>query len=57
MNTGESLVVVGGGTMGRDIAAIFHAAGWRVQVVETDASARTTLAQRVRDSARAIGAA
>lgn len=57
VKSGESLVVVGGGTMGRDIAAIFHAAGWRVQVVETDASARTTLAQRVRDSARAIGAA
>jgi 3-hydroxybutyryl-CoA dehydrogenase len=57
VKSGESLVVVGGGTMGRDIAAIFHAAGWRVQVVETDASARTTLAKRVRDSARAIGAA
>jgi 3-hydroxybutyryl-CoA dehydrogenase len=50
------LVVVGGGTMGRDIAAIFYAAGWRVQVVETDAAARAPLAQRVRESAQAIGA-
>ena len=41
--------------MGRDIAAIFHAAGWRVQVVETDAAARAALAQRVRDAAQAIG--
>jgi len=57
LKTGQSLVVVGGGTMGRDIAAIFHVAGWRVQVVETDAVARTLLAQRVRESATAIGAA
>ncbi len=54
MNTEQSLVVVGGGTMGRDIAAIFLAAGWRVQVVETDATVREVLAQRVRESAAAI---
>jgi len=41
--------------MGRDIAAIFHAAGWGVQVVEADAAARASLAQRVRDAAKAIG--
>lgn len=56
MNTGQSLIVVGGGTMGRDIASIFYAAGWRTQVVETDPAARATLAQRVRDAAQAIGA-
>jgi 3-hydroxybutyryl-CoA dehydrogenase len=56
VNTEQSLVVVGGGTMGRDIAAIFLAAGWRVQVVETDATAREVLAQRVRESAAAIDA-
>jgi len=54
VNTEQSLVVVGGGTMGRDIAAIFLAAGWRVQVVETDATVREVLAQRVRESAAAI---
>ena len=54
MNTEQSLVIVGGGTMGRDIAAIFLAAGWRVQVVETDATVRELLAQRVRESAAAI---
>jgi len=54
MNSG---VVIGGGTMGRDIAAIFVAAGWRTQVVETDPAARGTLARRVRDAAQAIGAA
>lgn len=56
MNTGQSLIVVGGGTMGRDIASIFYAAGWRTQVVETDPAARATLAQRVCDAAQAIGA-
>jgi len=56
VNTEQSLVVVGGGTMGRDIAAIFLAAGWRVQVVETDATVREVLAQRVRESAAAIDA-
>jgi 3-hydroxybutyryl-CoA dehydrogenase len=55
LKTAQSFVVVGGGTMGRDIAAIFHAAGWRVQVVEPDAAARAALAQRVRDAAKAIG--
>jgi 3-hydroxybutyryl-CoA dehydrogenase len=54
VNTEQSLVIVGGGTMGRDIAAIFLAAGWRVQVVETDATVRELLAQRVRESAAAI---
>jgi len=56
VQTAQSLIVVGGGTMGRDIAAIFHAAGWRTQVVETDAATRATLAARVRDSAQTIGA-
>jgi hypothetical protein len=55
LESAQSFVVVGGGTMGRDIAAIFRAAGWRVQVVEPDAAARASLAQRVRDAAQAIG--
>jgi len=53
----SSVVVIGGGTMGRDIAAIFVAAGQRAQIVETDAQARATLPQQVRDAARAIAAA
>jgi 3-hydroxybutyryl-CoA dehydrogenase len=50
-------VVVGGGTMGRDIAAIFVAAGWRVQVAEPDAAVRAALAPRVCEAAQSIGAA
>jgi 3-hydroxybutyryl-CoA dehydrogenase len=57
VNGTESVVVVGGGTMGRDIAAIFVAAGWRVQVVESDSAARAALAPRIGDSVQAIGPA
>jgi len=56
LKTEQTLIVVGGGTMGRDIAAIFHAAGWHVQIVETDPAARVTLDQKVGDAAQAIGA-
>ncbi len=56
MKIEQTLIVVGGGTMGRDIAAIFHAAGWHVQIVETDPAARATLDQKVGDAAQAIGA-
>jgi 3-hydroxyacyl-CoA dehydrogenase len=31
----QTAAVLGGGTMGADIAAIFLAGGWRVSVVET----------------------
>ena len=54
MSSGNSVVVIGGGTMGRDIAAIFVAGGWRAQIVETERSARERLAQRVGESANAI---
>jgi len=57
MTARQSLVVVGGGTMGRDIAAVFGAAGWRVQIVETSAAGRATLAGRVREAARATASA
>lgn len=55
MTSAQSLVVVGGGTMGRDIAAVFGAAGWRLQIVETSAAAREKLAQRVHEAVRATG--
>ncbi len=42
----QSAVVIGGGTMGRDVAGIFYAAGWPVQVVEPG-KVREQLAQSV----------
>jgi len=51
----KSVVVVGGGTMGRDIAGIFYASGWGAQVVDTDTACRARLATTVPDAARAIG--
>lgn len=50
-----SAVVVGGGIMGCDVAAIFLANGWDVQVVEPAAAARETLSGRCADACRAIG--
>jgi 3-hydroxybutyryl-CoA dehydrogenase len=52
----EAAAIIGGGTMGRDIAAIFLASGWRVQIVETNPAARAPLPARVAEAARAIGA-
>lgn len=49
-------VVIGGGTMGTDIAAIFVANGHDVEVVEPQAAARERLADAIAASARAIGA-
>lgn len=51
----QSAIIIGGGVMGADVAAIFHAAGWNVQVVEPDPAHRATLSERVPDAARAIG--
>jgi 3-hydroxybutyryl-CoA dehydrogenase len=48
-------VVIGGGTMGTDIASIFIANGHDVEIVETNNEARENLAQRVEISAREIG--
>lgn len=49
-------VVIGGGIMGCDVAAIFVAAGWNVQVVEPFPEPRSTLNRRIRDAAAQIGA-
>ena len=49
-------VVIGGGTMGTDIAGIFVANGHQVEVVESREAARATLADNIAASARAIGA-
>jgi 3-hydroxybutyryl-CoA dehydrogenase len=48
-------IVVGGGTMGTDIAAIFVANGHDVEVVEPREAARETLADNIAAAARAIG--
>jgi len=48
-------VVIGGGTMGTDIAAVFVANGRDVEVVEPREAARHTIADDVATSARAIG--
>jgi 3-hydroxybutyryl-CoA dehydrogenase len=53
---GTKGVVVGGGTMGTDIASIFVANGHDVEVVEPNNDARETLEQRIEASAREIGA-
>ncbi len=48
----ESAVVVGGGTMGADIAAMFVAGGWSTQVVEPDIARWDASRARV---ARSVG--
>jgi 3-hydroxybutyryl-CoA dehydrogenase len=48
-------VVIGGGTMGADIAAIFIAEGRNVQIVESDSAVRKNLPCRVRLAADEIG--
>ncbi len=49
-------VVVGGGTMGADIAAIFVAGGWATQVVEPDSARRDACRARIARSVGQIGA-
>ncbi|MBY0437294.1 MAG: NAD-binding protein, partial [Burkholderiales bacterium] len=41
------VAVVGGGTMGRDIAATFANAGARAHIVETFPQARAVIAERI----------
>ena len=47
-------VVVGGGVMGGDIASIFFAAGWDVQVVEPNPATRARLPESVPAAATTI---
>jgi len=51
----EHVAVIGGGTMGADIAAIFVAGGWAVHVVEPDPGRRAALAGRVEKACGQIG--
>lgn len=56
--TQQSRVValIGGGTMGGDIAASFAACGWRAHIVEPGEAARSTLPQRLARALEALGA-
>ena len=47
--------IVGGGTMGTDIAAIFLSRGWNVHIVEPLESRWTSALQRVNQSAEQLG--
>jgi 3-hydroxybutyryl-CoA dehydrogenase len=51
----DCAVIIGGGTMGRDVAGIFYAAGWTTQVVEPGESTRAALAGSVPAAAQAAG--
>jgi 3-hydroxybutyryl-CoA dehydrogenase len=53
---GRRAVVIGGGNMGADIAAILVAGGWRVAVVEPNRDRWLALRERVASSARTLGA-
>jgi 3-hydroxybutyryl-CoA dehydrogenase len=55
MEQGNSVLIVGGGTMGCDVAAIFFASGWEAQIIEPDAGARSRLPSAVNAAAEAIG--
>lgn len=55
MKQQSSAVVIGGGVMGADIAAIFYAAGWNTQIVEPNTATRARLAEKVPAAARAMG--
>lgn len=51
----ESVAIIGGGTMGADIAAIFAAGEWTAHVVEPDAARRMGLTGRVEKAWEQLG--
>jgi 3-hydroxybutyryl-CoA dehydrogenase len=52
----RTAAVIGGGTMGTDVATIFVAGGWRAHVVEPDAACRAALPARIAKSCAQLGA-
>lgn len=56
-NTGinNAVVIIGGGIMGSDIAAIFFTAGWQTQIVEINPNARNQLLTAVPEAASVAG--
>ena len=52
----RTLAIIGGGTMGADIAASFAAYGWTAHVVEPQQGVRDSLPQRAAAAMKALGA-
>lgn len=52
----QSAAVLGGGTMGADVAAIFVAGGWRVAVTEPNRARWPALRERIAAASRQLGA-
>ncbi|MGE5522917.1 MAG: 3-hydroxyacyl-CoA dehydrogenase family protein [Rhodospirillaceae bacterium] len=52
----RTVALIGGGTMGADIAASFAARGWIAHIVEPQESSRRTLPQRLASAMKALGA-
>ncbi|MBY0270177.1 MAG: 3-hydroxyacyl-CoA dehydrogenase [Burkholderiales bacterium] len=52
----RTVAIVGGGKMGGDIAAVFVAGGWAVQVCEPAAAMRASLKKRIAAALRALEA-
>jgi 3-hydroxybutyryl-CoA dehydrogenase len=57
MSATDSAVIVGGGTMGSDVAAIFVAGGRSVQIFDVQPDVRAGLVERIRRAAAEIGGA
>ena len=53
----QTAAVLGGGTMGADVAAIFLAGGWRVSVVEPNRARWLALQERIARACGQLGAA
>jgi 3-hydroxybutyryl-CoA dehydrogenase len=53
---GRTAAIIGGGTMGTDIAAIFCAGGWGVEIVEPERSRWPAATERVARAAMQLGA-
>ncbi|HWI13967.1 MAG TPA: 3-hydroxyacyl-CoA dehydrogenase NAD-binding domain-containing protein, partial [Burkholderiales bacterium] len=53
----RTVALIGGGTMGADIAASFAARGWTAHIVEPQEVSRRTLPQRLAAAMKALGAA
>lgn len=54
-STSRRAAIIGGGTMGTDIAAIFSAGGWRVEIVEPDKGRWAQAQARVASSHAQLG--
>ena len=52
----QSAAIVGGGIMGGDIAIIFAAAGWNVQVMSPSEKTRAALPARIEAGLKKLGA-